>query len=359
MKLKLTLLLLGLTILTTSTCLVSAAVIEDYMIFGEFDINGGPVGEQLVFGPDDDFVGVWFDLSDVSQGDEIIIEFLSPNGDEYVTLNWTAPSWIEDGSTWDFWEDIEVHGDWRAADPSIMMYDAPGTWTAHVTVNGTWWDHLVFEVVSVQSDTGGSTDTSTDDDTKIRGYYVHVTDVNPVGQVTLGQNATVEATVEYNFMHVPLVVSILDDQFEPRGTASDEIGDYGESKYTLSMTTQPGDSDKVFYAVAHYFIDGNWTFMEPGGYMMFTLEGGSLTPDSSGGIGTPGFDISDIDMDQITSTLNDSFQRGLDILKNVEVPDELSGIEETIKERTGIPGFPVGALVAGVSLIGLALRRRD
>ncbi len=356
LRLKLFLLLFGVALF--SIPVVSGAVIEDTLIFGDFDNNGSPLGEQLVFGPDDDMVGVWFDLSDVRQGDVILIEFLTPDGDDYVTLNWTAPFWIEDGSTWDFWEDIEVQGDWRASDPNMMMTDHPGTWTAHVTVNGTWWDHLVFDVVSDGS-TGDSSG-STDDDTKIRGYYVHVTDVTPIGGVTLGQNATVEVTVEYNFMQVPLVVSILDDEFEPRGTASDEIGDYGESKYQISTITMTDDGGKVFYAVAHYFIDGNWTYMEPGGYMAFTLEGGAVDPGSPGGVEiSGGFDLSDIDLDQITSTLNDTFQRGLDLLKDVEIPEELGNIEETIKERTGIPGFPVGAVIVGVSLIGLAMRRRD
>jgi hypothetical protein len=184
--------------------------------------------------------------------------------------------------------------------------------------------------------------------------------VIPVGEVIIGQNATVEVTVEYNFMQVPLVVSILDDQFEPRGTTSDEIGDYGETVYSIPMVTKTGDEGKMFYAIAHYFIDGNWTYMDPGGYMAFTLEGGAVDQSTPEGFEIPGgFDLSNIDMDQIASTLNDTFQRGLDLLSDVEIPEELEDIEETIKEKTGIPGFPVEAILVGFTALGYALRKRN
>ena len=79
MKLKLSVLLLCLTFLAASTCMVSGAVIEDAIIFGDFDNSGNPLGDQLVFGPDDDMVGVWFELSDVRQGDEMA-RFGGPGG---------------------------------------------------------------------------------------------------------------------------------------------------------------------------------------------------------------------------------------------------------------------------------------
>jgi hypothetical protein len=267
------------------------------------------------------------------------------------------------------WEDLEMIGDWRSKDPDIAMTDMPGTWSAVVTVDGKWWVTLPFEVVpdGGSSTSTGSTDTSTnttgtavDDDTKIRGYYVHVTGVNPTGEVSLGQNFTVEVKIEYNFMQVPLVVSILDDQFEPRAQTSDDIGDYGEKTYSLSMETRSGDTDKVFYATAHYFIEGNWTLMEPGGYMLFTLEGGEVDMSGQGGTGTSGgFDFSEINVEEIGRTFNETIKIGLDYIKDIEIPEELSGIEKTIKEKTGIPGFPVEALLAGGTLLGYALRRKD
>jgi hypothetical protein len=112
----------------------------------------------------------------------------------------------------------------------------------------------------------------------------------------------------------------------------------------------------VFYAVAHYFIDGNWTLMEPGGYMMFTLEGGSVDPSEQGCIRIPGG--SDIDMDKISRALNETITIGLDYIGDIETPEEFSDIEETIKEKTCIPGFPVEALNTGATLLGLALRKR-
>jgi hypothetical protein len=63
-------------------------------------------------------------------------------------------------------------------------------------------------------------------------------------------------------------------------------------------------------------------------------------------------------MDQITSTLNETFRKGLDLLKNIEIPEEVAQIEEEIKEKTGIPGFPVEAILIGAAAVGLALRKR-
>ena len=176
-----------------------------------------------------------------------------------------------------------------------------------------------------------------------------------VGEVVIGENATVEITIKYNFpIQAPLVPSIFDEDFVLRGETTDEIQGLGETTYTVSMMTEAGDDSEVFYAVAYYYVDGNWTFMDPDGYMAFTLSaggsGGSLIPD--------GFELPDIDMDQITSTLNETFRKGLDLLKNIEIPDEVAQIEEEIKEKTGIPGFPVEAILIGAAAVGLALRKR-
>ena len=47
------------------------------------------------------------------------------------------------------------------------------------------------------------------------------------------------------------------------------------------------------------------------------------------------------------------------MLENIEIPEEVTQIEEAIKEKTGIPGFPVEAILVGAAAIGLALRKRD
>lgn len=367
LKLKFGLLLLGVALFTVP--FVSATEIHEVRLFGAFDMDGNPGPNQSVFTQADEMVAIWFNITDADMRDSIIMEFKTPSGELYVPFNWTPPFVIEDGVYWEVWEDLEIIGDWRSKDPDVAMTDMPGTWSVVITVDGQWWATLPFAVVSdgTSSTTTGSTGTTTgstgttpDDDTKIRGYYVHVTDVVPVGSVTLGQNATVDVTVEYNFMQVPMVISILDDQFEPRGTVSDEIGDYGEATYSISMVTEAGDTGKMFYAIAHYFIDGNWTYMDPGGYMAFTLEDGAVDPESPGGVSVPGgFDLSGIDMEEISRTLNETLKIGLDYIKDIEVPEELSDIEDTIKEKTGIPGFPVEAVIVGASLLGVVLRRRD
>ena len=61
-------------------------------------------------------MGLWFNLTEVSPGDNIIIEWWSPSGDLYKLHNWTAPSWVQHNSDWDIWEDMEIMGPARLSD---------------------------------------------------------------------------------------------------------------------------------------------------------------------------------------------------------------------------------------------------
>ncbi len=192
----------------------------------------------------------------------------------------------------------------------------------------------------------------------IRGYYVWVTDVRPVGEVVLGQNMTIEVDILYNFLEVPLVPTIMDHNYEVRGETSDVIQGYGNTTYLISMETKETDDTAFFAVIAYYYIDGNWTYMDPNGYIPFTLSQGST--DVSEDVELPNeIDFSDINVDEITNKLNDTIQMGLDLLEDVEIPDELSDIEDTIKEQTGIPGYPVEALVLGAAALLAAKRRRS
>ena len=350
-KIKLGLLILSFTILLSSISTVSAAVIQDVIVTGDFGLDGLPAGEQLVFIPqDDDAVYVWFNMTEVYANDKVTFKYIQPSGAVYYTDEWIAFDWLA-GESYDTFSEIEVQ-----ASPAA---DLPGKWSLEVYNEDTLWTKIDFEIVSDGASTDPSGDTS---DELIRGHYIWVEDVKTVGDVVIGENATVEITIEYSFPgQSPLVPSIFDENFELRGQVSDEIQDSDEVTYTVSMETREGDDSKVFYAVAYYFFDGNWTFMEPGGYMAFTLSegssGGSSTPSGSG---LPdGLDLSDIDMDQITRALEDTFQKGLDMLENIEIPEEVSQIEEVIKEKTGIPGFPIEAILVGAVAIGLALMKRD
>jgi len=341
------LLLSSLLFILSSVSFVSGAAIEEVIIFGDFDGDGNPI-PQNVYTPMDDIVGLWFNLSEVSPGDNIIIEWWPPEGELYKTTNWTAPSYVEDNSDWDMWEDMEIMGD--------PAEDMPGLWAANIFVDGARWGDVTFELVTDGSSSNSSTDT--DDDEVIRGYYVWVTDVRTVGDVVLGQNVTLEVDIEYNFMEVPLVPTILDQDFEIRGKASDTISGYGENTYTISMETRETDDTMYFAVMAYYFIDGNWTYMDPNGYMPFTLDQGEVSDDPEVVDLPDNIDFSEIDLDKYTKTLNNTLQRGLDLLDDVEVPDELSGIEDTIKERTGIPGYPVEVLILGTLLLVYLARRR-
>lgn len=246
------------------------------------------------------------------------------------------------------WEDMEIMGD--------PAEDMPGLWAANIFVDGTRWGDVTFELVT----DGGSSDSSTDtgDDEVIRGYYVWVKDVRTVGDVVLGQNVTLMVDIEYNFLEVPLVPTILDQDFEIRGKTSDTISGNGENTYTISIKTRETDDTAYFAVMAYYFIDGNWTFMDPHGYMPFTLSQGGVSDDPTVVDLPDNIDFSDIDLDKFRKTFNDTIQKGLDLLGDVDVPDELSGIEDTIKERTGIPGYPVEALILGILVLVYYVRRR-
>ncbi|RLI00470.1 hypothetical protein DRO31_08680 [Candidatus Bathyarchaeota archaeon] len=195
---------------------------------------------------------------------------------------------------------------------------------------------------------GSVTGNDTESDEVIRGYYVWVTDMRTVGDVVLGQNVTIEVDIKYNFLEVPLVPTIIDQNYEIRGKTSDTIQGFGNNTYTISMTTYETDDTAYFAVMAYYFIDGNWTYMDPNGYMAFTLGQGGATSDPDAVELPDSIDFSDIDVEKISNMLNDTIQRGLDIINDVDLPDELSGI----------PGFPVEALIFGAAVLIMATRRR-
>ncbi len=343
-KIKLGLLMVSFAFLMSSVYTASGAVIQKVIMTGDFGLDGLPVGDQFVFIPQaDDAVYVYFNMTEVYAGDTILFKYIQPSGAVYHFDEWVAYDWLS-GETYNTFSEIEVQ-----ASPAA---DLPGMWSLEIYNEDTVDENPVRDSKRWLI-IGNDDDTS---NTIIRGYYIFVKDVKIVGEVVLGQNVTVEMTIEYNYPILsPLVPSIFNEDFEPIADTSDEIQGAGETTYTLSMRTSPGDDAKTFYAVAYFYVDGNWTFMESGGYMPFTIStdgsGSSIIPDN--------FELPDIDIGQITSTLNQTFQQGLDLLKNIEIPDEVAQIEEEIKERTGIPGFPVEALLMGAAAVGLALRKRD
>lgn len=86
---------------------------------------------------------------------------------------------------------------------------------------------------------------------------------------------------------------------------------------------------------------------------MDMVTGGSTSdPPSFENIELP----SNIDVDEIKNQINDYIGYGLELIENIEVPEELKEVEETIKEQTGIPGYPVTSIMAGLALLGYILR---
>ncbi len=336
--------LFGFTLLTT--CAAFGAIIQEVVVCSDFDTNGNPIPNDQI-PVTDDAVFVWVNMTDIHAKDTLLFEWWPPSGELYYEETWTAADWLDNTPHYSMMSEIEIMGE-----PAENM---PGEWAVNIYNNGTWWGHAVFYII----DGSSSSDSSTGSDSEvIRGYYIWVTDVRVVGDVALGQNTTIEVDLEYNFLGIPLALTVIDENSDVRSQISDTIQGNGKKTYTMSMKTLETDDTSFFAAIAYYFIDGRWTYMDPNGYMPFTLGQGGGSG-SSDGIELPdGIDFSAIDMEQITSKLNDTIQKGLDILKDVEIPDELSDIEDTIKEKTGIPGYPVEALVLGAAVLVYASRRR-
>ena len=212
-KIKLGLLILGFTFLLSSISTVSAAVIEDVVVTGDFGIDGLPAGEQLVYTPqDDDAVYVWFNMTEVYANDTITFKYIQPSGAVYHTDEWVAYSWLN-GESYNTFSEIEVQ-----ASPAA---DLPGIWALKIYNEDTLWGNIAFEIID-----DGTSQTSTDDSSNdiVRGYYIWVEEVTPVGEVVIGENATIEIVIKYNFpIQSPLVPSIFDENFELRGDTFDEI----------------------------------------------------------------------------------------------------------------------------------------
>ena len=322
-----------------STTAAYGAVIEEVVIFGDFDNNGNIIPCD-VFTPADDIVGIWFNLSDVSPGDNIIIEWWPPSGELYKVHNWTAPSWVQYNSDWDMWEDIEIMGD-----PAENM---PGVWAADITVNGTWYGHAVFEIVDESTPSGPGTPED------VPSNVMAITDLQTPGTYNSGENVSVSVTLEYNFdQSTDIAPSVWNNKTQTFvATVEDTVSGVGSKTYDLEFVADEKGTD--YYLVAYYVDGQDIVYTDEVGIVAFKLEdtdvGTGIEIPSLEDLGLP----TDIDIDEIKNQITDYVGQLRDL-----IPDDLSDIEDEVRERTGIPGFPLEALVLGASALVYALRRRD
>ena len=333
--------LLGITLLYSCITTVSGLVVQDIVIFKEMDVDFYPI-EQLNFYQDDDAVRVMVNVTDPHVNDIITFEWRNPAGEVYLTQEWVAPPGVEGASFYDLYSEIEIQGD-----PAENML---GMWVVKISSDGGWWNHS-FSINGGTSDESSTTPASSD--------YLVISDIQLPSSYNPGENVTVGLTLDYSFeAQTDIAPSVWNNNtWMFISTVEDSVVGSGSKTYNLEFMAD--DPETVYYILAYYIENEEIVYDEYHGLESFVLDlstgGSSLTPSSGDNIKLP----TDINVDEIKSQINDYIGYGLEFIEKIEVPDELKDVEETIKEKTGIPGFPFEALVAGATLLGLALKRRS
>ncbi len=328
--------LFSVVMLFSMVSTVSGLVIREIVFFHDMDVNGHPI-EQLDFYQDTDVVMLWVNMTDIQVNDTITFEWRNPAGEMYTTQEWIAPSWIGSTPSYSMFEEIEIMGD-----PAENML---GMWDVKISV-GDEWHWWSFSLNGGTAN--GSSATSTD--------YMAITDVKKPTSYTPGENVTLTITVDYSFASETDVAPSVWNNNTWTFIATEEDTLVGTGTNTYDLEFMADEAGTAYYAIAYFVEDGNIIYDENHGIVPFVLEsdGGQSTIPSLDNIDLP----SNIDVDEIKNQINDYIGYGLDFIENIEIPDELKDVEDTIKEKTGIPGYPVDSLLAGAALLGLYLRKK-
>jgi len=327
-KLRFALLLICLVFLRTAN-IASGATVDEIIVFHDMDAEGIPIA-NVSYPNTVDYVRLWVRLSDVQENDTVTVTWTDPVGNWYSHEEVQLPPFGDGSKLYSFVDELKVSGEAAAEKRG-------STWTVGVRNEHFEGVALIFDIHEA-----------------VRGTYYNVLRVTPVGSVVIGEPVTVEVVIEYNvIVSLPILPSIYNESLSLVAYTSDEILGEGERTYTLTVPTGAGDDSRVFYAVANYYVDGEWRYNDPGGYMAFTLSGDSTPSEDDKGI-----DFSSINVDQLSEALNNTLQEGLDFVENLDLPNA-TDLEETIREKTGIPGFPFMAILLSISLIAVYLRNRE
>ena len=230
-------------------------------------------------------------------------------------------------------------------DPAENM---PGVWAADITVNGTWWGHAAFEIVDEGTPSGPGTPGD------VPSNVMAITDLQTPGTYNSGENVSVSVTVGYNFdQSTDIAPSVWNNKTQTFvATVEDTVSGVGSKTYDLEFVADEQGTD--YYMVAYYVDGQDIVFTDEVGIVAFRLEdtdvGTGIEIPSLEDLGLP----TDIDIDEIKNQITDYVGQLRDL-----IPDDLSDIEDEVRERTGIPGYPLEALVLGASALVYALRRKD
>ena len=313
-------------------------VIEDVVVCHDFDVNGNPVPMDQ-FPVSIDAVFVWVNMTDLYANESMVFEWWPPSGEVYHIEEWYAPFWVGPGSTYSMFTEIEIMGE-----PAETM---PGVWAVDIYNNETWWGHAAFELV----DEGTP---SLPDPGDVPMNVMGITNVETPDGFNEGDNVTVKVTVGYNFEEpTDIAPSVWNNRTQTFvGTVEDTVSGMGVKTYDISfIADEPGTS----YFMVAYFVNGSdIVYTDEVGIVPFRLEDETAGP----GVDIPSLEDfglpTEIDLEEIQNQITDYVSRLRDL-----IPDDLSEIEDEVRERTGIPGYPLEALVLGASALVYALRRRD
>ncbi|MBD3171431.1 hypothetical protein GF326_03060 [Candidatus Bathyarchaeota archaeon] len=318
--------------------LVQGIVIEEVVVCHDFDASGCPI-PQNVFPTSTDAVLVWVNMTDIHTNDTLVFEWWPPAGNLYDEQEWRAPYWTEDVPSYSRFTEIEIMGE--------EAENMPGEWAINIYNNGTWWGHVVFELVNEDI-------SSLPDRENLPTNIIGILNVELPDSFNEGDNVSVSVQVGYNFSSpTDIAPSIWNNNSQTFvGSVEDTVNGLGIKTYDIDFIADaPGI---VYYAVAYYVSGDEITYSEEAGLVPFHLE----DENTDNGIKIPSIEDlglpTDIDLDEIQNQIGDYVSQ----LKDA-IPDDLTGIEDEIKERTGIPGYPVGALILGLAALMIMNRIRS
>jgi len=324
--------LLGFTLL--STVAAYGLVIQDIVVCTDFDANGVPIPNNQV-PVTDDAVFIWVNMTDIHVNETLYFEWWSPNNGEYFNETWVAPAWIENNPSYSTFFETEIMGE-----PAENM---PGEWVVNVLNNGTWWGHVVFDLIDDNTALGSSMLENVPTGT------MAITNIQTPDGYNVGENVSVKVTVAYSFdTATDIAPSIWDNSsMSFVGGVNDNVNGQGSKTYDIVFVAD--DPGTVYFAVGYYTQNENIVYDNQTGLVSFRLEDKSTDV----GISTPS--IQDLGLpDKVNvDEIKNQITTYVDQLKNINVtiPDELSGIKEQVEQQTGIPGFPIGALFIGAAAL--------
>lgn len=317
--------------------MVSGLLVREIVIFHDMDADGHPI-EKLDFYQDSDAVLLWVNMTDIKENDTIVFDWRNPAGELYTSQEWVAPSWIDSVPYYSMFTEIEIK-----SEPAENML---GMWDVTISVDDEWWTHSF----SLNGGNEDGTSTST-------GDYFAITDLRKPSSYTPGENVTMTLTLEYSFSSETNVAPSIWNNNTWTFIATEEDTLVGTGTKTYDLEFMADETGTAYYAIAYFIENEEIIYDEYHGIVPFVLESDGDTQQS-----LPSLDDidlpSNIDVDEIKSQINDYIGYGLEFIENIEVPDELKEVEETIKEKTGIPGYPVDSILAGATLLGLYLRKK-